>query len=76
MDTKGFIYAANMTNELATEIPDEKWDLRLSTELGTLRKLFSHIIRVRDVYAEGLREGEIHFPGKLLSTSEKEAMKS
>ncbi|GAA0466023.1 DinB family protein [Alkalibacillus silvisoli] len=65
MNTKGLIYAANMTNILAKEVPESCWDLKLVTELGTLRKLFTHMIRVRDVYRDGLKTGIIQFPGEL-----------
>ncbi|MDV2581410.1 DinB family protein [Alkalibacillus haloalkaliphilus] len=66
MDTNGLIYAANMTNILAKEIPESNWDTQLVPELGTLRKLFTHMVRVRDVYREGLKTGIIQFPGELL----------
>lgn len=67
MDTNGFIYAAKMTNALAEEIPESKWDMKLVPELGTLRKLFLHMVRVRDVYRDGLKTGNIEFPGVLAS---------
>src|SRR5690625_1498332 len=54
-----------MTNSLAKEIPEEKWDQQLILELGSLRKLFVHIIRVRNVYRDGLITGSIQFPGKI-----------
>ncbi|MEN1969060.1 DinB family protein [Lentibacillus sp. N15] len=66
MDTRGFLYAANMTNALAREIPENKWDDRLVEELGSLRKLFIHIIRVRNVYRDGIWTGMVEFPGDLL----------
>ena len=58
MDPKGFIYAAKMTNALASEVPERVWDKQLIAPLGTLRELFLHIVRVRDVYRDGLRTGE------------------
>lgn len=67
MDSNGFIYAANMTNALAKEIPESKWDKQLISEVGSLRKLFTHIVRVRDTYKEGIRSGNISFPGTLPS---------
>ncbi|MBT2599370.1 DinB family protein [Oceanobacillus sp. ISL-73] len=63
MDINGFLYAANMTNALAKEVPETKWDCQLIEELGTLEKLFIHIIRVRDIYRDGLRTGIVDFPG-------------
>lgn len=66
MDINGYLYAANMTNLLAVEISEEKWDEKLISELGSLRKLFIHMVRVRDVYRDGVRNGVIQFPGKLL----------
>ncbi|UCZ55095.1 DinB family protein [Bacillus shivajii] len=65
MDTNGLLYAAKMTNALAKEIPESYWDLQLVSELGTLRKLFRHMVRVRDVYRDGLKTGIIYFPGKM-----------
>ncbi|TPE66868.1 DinB family protein [Halalkalibacterium halodurans] len=67
MDTNGVVYAAKMTNALAKEIPESKWEIQLVPELGTLRKLFIHIVRVRDVYRDGLKTGSIKFPGQLAS---------
>jgi uncharacterized damage-inducible protein DinB len=67
MDAIGFVYAAKMTNRLAIEIPENQWDKQLITELGTLRKLFIHLIRVRDTYTEGLRKGTVSFPGVIPS---------
>ncbi|MFD2045487.1 DinB family protein [Ornithinibacillus salinisoli] len=69
MDVNGFIYAAKQTNVLAKATPVRKWDDQLIPEIGSLRKLFIHIVRVRDVYRDGLRTGVIHFPGKLLRTN-------
>ncbi|ADU32219.1 DinB family protein [Evansella cellulosilytica] len=75
MDVKGFIYAAKMTNALAKEIPESSWDTPLIRELGTLRKLFIHIIRVRNVYRNGLETGVVQFPGELPSSENiKEAL--
>lgn len=65
MDPKGFIYAAKMTNALASEVPERVWDKQLIAPLGTLRELFLHIVRVRDVYRDGLRTGAVTFPGNL-----------
>ncbi|MBO8157731.1 MAG: DinB family protein [Bacillaceae bacterium] len=65
MNAKGFLYAAQMTNALAREIPESRWDESLMDELGTLRKLFVHIIRVRDVYRDGMKSGKVVFPGNL-----------
>lgn len=65
MDANGFLYAAKMTNALAAEIPESQWDIQLIAELGPLRKLFIHIVRVRDIYRDGLRTGMIEYPGKL-----------
>ncbi|TFJ91305.1 DinB family protein [Lentibacillus salicampi] len=65
MDSSGFMYAAKMTNALAMEIPEDKWDNRLVPELGVLRKLFIHIVRVRDAYRDGLKTGVVQFPGEL-----------
>ncbi|MFA1819286.1 DinB family protein [Virgibacillus oceani] len=70
MNIKAFLYAANMTNTLAKDIPEDKWNNKLIPELGTLRKLFIHIIRVRNVYREGLISGAIQFPGKLPVTED------
>ncbi|UOE95047.1 DinB family protein [Alkalihalobacillus sp. LMS39] len=67
MDTNGLLYAAKMTNVLAKEIPESKWDIKLVQELGTLRKFFKHMVRVRDVYRDGLKTGNIQFPGVLTS---------
>ncbi|WP_404450698.1 DinB family protein [Virgibacillus necropolis] len=67
MDTKGFIYAATMTNRLAEDISEEQWDSKLIAELGTLRKLFIHMVRIRDIYRDGLHTGIITFPGELIS---------
>ncbi|WP_194841300.1 hypothetical protein [Salinibacillus xinjiangensis] len=67
IDVNGFIYSAKLTNALANEVPESNWDVQLIPELGTLRKLFLHIVRVRDIYRDGLRIGEIHFPGSLPS---------
>ncbi|MEI3612338.1 DinB family protein [Pseudogracilibacillus sp. SO30301A] len=60
-----------MTNTLAEEIPENKWDVQLIKELGSLRKLFIHIIRVRDIYRDGLRTGIVEFPGDLPSSDGK-----
>ncbi|GEL78221.1 damage-inducible protein DinB [Tenuibacillus multivorans] len=65
MNADAFRYAANMTNELAVTIPEKYWDTSLVTDLGTLRKLFIHMIRVRDIYANGIQTGIIEFPGSL-----------
>lgn len=65
MDTNGFIYAAQMTNALANKIPESKWDIQLAPELGTLKKLFRHMVRVRDVYRDGLKTGCIEFLGNI-----------
>lgn len=67
MDVNGFVYSAKLTNALAIEVPESKWDIQLIPELGTLRKLFLHIGRVRDVYSDGLRTGTVEFPGTLPS---------
>ncbi|WP_078596533.1 DinB family protein [Evansella clarkii] len=67
MVVNGFLYAARSTNALAEEIPEKAWDIQLIPELGTLRKLFIHIVRVRDVYSDGLQTGTVQFPGKLPS---------
>ncbi|MEC5423288.1 DinB family protein [Virgibacillus sp. C22-A2] len=67
MDVNGFAYSASLTNALTIEIPESKWDIQLIPELGTLRKLFIHIVRVRDVYSDGLRTGKVEFPGILPS---------
>ncbi|WP_245835773.1 DinB family protein [Virgibacillus ndiopensis] len=67
MDSNGFLYAAKMTDALAKEISETKWDIQLITELGSLRKLFIHIIRVRNIYRDGLRTGFVEFPGDLPS---------
>ncbi|MBU9722748.1 MULTISPECIES: DinB family protein [Bacillaceae] len=67
MDANGFIYAAKMTNALAKEVPETKWDIQLAPELGTLRKLFKHMIRVRVVYRDGLKTGSVQFPGAVTS---------
>ncbi|WP_096438750.1 DinB family protein [Alteribacter populi] len=67
MNASGFLYAAKMTNLLAIETPEIHWDKQLIVELGTLRKLFIHIVRVRDVYRDGLKTGVIQFPGHLPS---------
>lgn len=67
MDSNGFLYAAKMTDALAKEISETKWDIQLITELGSLRKLFIHIIRVRKIYRDGLRTGVVEFPGNLPS---------
>lgn len=66
LDARGFLYAANMTNQLAEEISEDNWDSMLIPELGTLRKLFYHMVRVRDVYCESLITGIIEFPGQLV----------
>lgn len=65
MNTAALLYAAKMTNALAKKIPNETWDKQLIPELGTLRKLFIHIVRVRNVYRDGLITGSVQFPGKL-----------
>jgi uncharacterized damage-inducible protein DinB len=65
--SNGFIYAAKMTNSLAKEISESNWDVQLTPQLGTLRKLFKHMVRVRDVYCDGLKTGDIYFPGKRTS---------
>jgi uncharacterized damage-inducible protein DinB len=65
VDVNGFIYSAKMTNAMAQEIPENEWDVQLISELGTLRELFMHIVRVRDVYREGLKTGTLQFPGNL-----------
>ncbi|PKR76854.1 damage-inducible protein DinB [Halalkalibacillus sediminis] len=70
MDTQGFLYTARMSNSLAKEVPEEYWDKQLIDEVGTLRELFKHIIRVRDVYTDGLRAGFIEFPGQMPSDEE------
>ncbi|WP_246516580.1 DinB family protein [Salicibibacter cibarius] len=49
---------------MAKEIPENKWDIQLIEELGSLRKLFIHIIRVRNIYRDGLRTGIVEFPGE------------
>lgn len=67
MDTNGFMYAATMTNRLAEDIPEKHWDHKLIAELGTLRKLFFHMIRIRNIYYESLYTGVINFPGKLIA---------
>ncbi|MBO1005017.1 DinB family protein [Pseudogracilibacillus auburnensis] len=67
METNGFTYAAKMTNALANEISEVKWDIQLISELGSLRKLFMHMVRVRDVYRDGLKTGTVQFPGNLPS---------
>ncbi|AXF56432.1 DinB family protein [Salicibibacter kimchii] len=54
-----------MTKTLAKEIPKNKWDIKLIEEVGSLRKLFIHIIRVRNIYRDGLRTGIVEFPGDL-----------
>ncbi|WP_235793262.1 DinB family protein [Virgibacillus salidurans] len=59
-----------MINTLAEEIPENKWDVQLIENLGSLRKLFIHIIRVRDIYRDGLRTGIIEFPGNLPSSDD------
>ncbi|MBB6450995.1 putative damage-inducible protein DinB [Geomicrobium halophilum] len=58
-----------MTNTLAKEIPENKWDIQLIEELGSLRKLFIHIIRVRNIYRDGLSTGIVEFPGDLPSSN-------
>ncbi|KQL57000.1 MULTISPECIES: hypothetical protein [Bacillaceae] len=68
MKTDGLEYAMKMTNELAYSIDKKHWDVSLLEELGSLRKLFIHMIRVRNVYCEGLKYGNISFPGSLPST--------
>lgn len=65
MNINGFIYSAKLTNALASEVSENKWDIKLISELGTLRQLFKHMIRVRDVYRNGLKTGIIEFPGIL-----------
>ncbi|UTR10021.1 DinB family protein [Evansella sp. LMS18] len=67
MVVNGFLYAARTTNALAEEVTENAWDTQLIPELGTLRNLFIHIVRVRDVYRNGLKTGEVQFPGKLPS---------
>ncbi|WP_416148721.1 DinB family protein [Salipaludibacillus sp. HK11] len=67
LNSNGFKYTATMTNALALEIPKNCWDTVLIPELGTLRKLFIHIVRLRDVYRDGLITGEVEFPGLLPS---------
>ncbi|SDI91835.1 hypothetical protein [Natribacillus halophilus] len=63
MEAAGYLYAAGMTNALAEEVPDAYWEEPLITELGTLRELFLHMIRVRNVYKESLETGSVTFPG-------------
>ncbi|WP_099300715.1 damage-inducible protein DinB [Bacillus sp. Marseille-P3800] len=67
METKGLEYAMKMTNELAFSIKKEYWNLALVDHLGTLEKLFIHLIRVRSIYSNGLKSGIISFPGHLPS---------
>lgn len=66
MDIRGFIYAARMTNQLADEISEEHWDRTLVVGLGTLRKLFFHIVRIRDIYCKAL----VDFPEVILEVKE------
>ncbi|RSL33098.1 DinB family protein [Salibacterium salarium] len=66
MKSDGFIYAADMTNQLAEELPEQLWDKPLIDELGTIRKLFKHMIRVRGVYSSALKTGKVEFPGHLM----------
>ncbi|WP_233269503.1 DinB family protein [Alteribacillus sp. YIM 98480] len=66
INTNGFIYAADMTNQLAEELPEKLWDKPLIAELGTIRKWFMHMIRVRGVYAGSLMTGKVEFPGHLV----------
>ncbi|GGB38348.1 hypothetical protein GCM10011409_14810 [Lentibacillus populi] len=65
MNANGFVYAAGMSNQLALDIPEDKWDVKLIDELGTLRKLFRHLVRIRGVYTDGIQNGVIHFPGNI-----------
>ncbi|RQW23328.1 DinB family protein [Bacillus sp. C1-1] len=67
MKTEGLEYAMKMTNELAFSIDKKHWDVVLIDKLGSLQKLFVHMIRVRNTYCEGLKSGNISFPGNLPS---------
>ncbi|WP_227003952.1 DinB family protein [Salicibibacter halophilus] len=58
-----------MINILAEEIPENKWDVQLIEDLGSLRKLFNHTIRVRDIYRDGIRTGIVEFSGDLPSSN-------
>ncbi len=63
MDIKGLEYAIGMTNQLSETISIEKWDEPLMKDIGTLRKLFVHLVRVRNIYRDGLETGVLAFPG-------------
>lgn len=63
MDAKTYKYAAEMLDELTTVVDKEKRDDILLPELGSLNRLFAHVIRVRDVYRDRLRTGRVVLPG-------------
>ncbi|MFZ4452772.1 DinB family protein [Salibacterium aidingense] len=67
MKSDGFTYAADMTNQLAEELPEPLWDKPLIDEVGTVRQLFRHIIRVRGVYSSAFVTGKVEFPGYLVA---------
>ncbi|MNJ47245.1 hypothetical protein D3C77_423990 [compost metagenome] len=63
MNSKGYLYAAEMLDLLVTVVNKEKWNDVLIPELGSLGRLFAHMIRVRDVYRKSLITGRVILPG-------------
>lgn len=66
---KAYLYAAEMTDALLDLIPESQWSTRLIPELGTPASLFSHMVRVRDVYRDSIKTGILSFPGQFLPRS-------
>jgi uncharacterized damage-inducible protein DinB len=63
LEVKGYLYAAEMTDMLTTIMDKKDWDKVLVPELGSLARLFAHMIRVRGVYRNALLTGIVQFPG-------------
>jgi uncharacterized damage-inducible protein DinB len=67
MDAKGYLNAAEMLDMLSTTVEKERWNEILIPSLGSLGRLFAHMVRVRDVYRDSLLTGRVVFPGTTLS---------
>lgn len=63
MESKGYLYAAEMLDLLSTVVHKDKWNEVLIPELGSIERLFAHMIRVRDVYRKSLITGRVILPG-------------
>jgi uncharacterized damage-inducible protein DinB len=61
VDAKGYLYAAEMTDLLTTAVDKDQWNRVFIPELGSLSRFFAHMIKVRNVYRDGLLTGIMDF---------------